>query len=145
MESAATPGPSLWAAVLITSDDTLLLTREGPGRAGGVWDVPRVRVGAGDTLAESVVRAIEEMVDRQDGICGPFTGWQELIDDSTGSHELIMYFQAVLLDDEPVKEVPHSKDVAEVRWVSVYEIPELRTRDGLAEFLSDQSIIDTVV
>lgn len=145
MESTAIPVPSLWAAVLIARDDNLLLTRQGPGPADGVWDVPRVRVRAGDTLAESVVRAIEELVSRQDGICGPFTGWQELIDDSTGSHDLIMYFQAVLLDDDPLEVFPHSTDVAEVRWVSVYEVPELRTRDGLAEFLSDQSIIDTVV
>lgn len=146
-------GPTLWAAALVTRDDDLLMVRLGHGPAGGVWDVPRVPVRVGRTLAEAVVEALEEHAGMPDSLCGPFEGWQEIIGPPEGPHEVVMYFRAVVIADEtddtrartPARTVGNGGTPAEVSWISVYQVPELATRDGLVEFLSDQSIIDTVV
>lgn len=142
--------PKVSVAALVTRGEELLMVRHGHGPAGGFWDVPLSRARHGETLAESVLRTLDQMCGLTSGLCGPFEGWEERIDLDAGVHELIMYFRAVLLDDD-VEPTPDrstagagSDDVAEVAWVSTFQVVDLRTRDGLAEFLSDQSIIDTV-
>lgn len=139
--------PTVRVGALVIRGEDLLMTRTGRGPAGGVWDVPGVEVDGGEMLAEAVVRSIEECCGYSDALCGPFAGWQEDLDADGAdqeSHRITMFFHAVLLEGmEP--DPDRTITVDEVRWVSTYQVPDLRTRDGLAEFLSDQSIIDTVV
>lgn len=147
--------PAVRVAALVVRGEELLMTRTGHGPAGGTWDVPRVTVDAGEMLAEAVVRSIEECCGYPDALCGPFAGWQEDLHADAGpvdpgghaplhGHHVTMFFHAVLLDGmEPDPQLVTTTD--EVRWVSTYQVPDLRTRDGLAEFLSDQSMIDTVL
>lgn len=142
-----TVGPTVHVGALVARGEDLLMTRTGRGPAGGVWDVPGVSVMGGEMLAEAIVRSVDECCGYSDALCGPFVGWQESIDgsgDSEASHRLTMFFHAVLLDGSE-QDPDRIVAVDEVRWVSTYQIPDMRTRDGLAEFLSDQSIIDTVL
>lgn len=136
--------PVVRVAALVPRDEELLMTRHGPGPAGGFWDVPRVDVRGGETLAEAAVRSVAECCGYTDALCGPFVGWQEDVDRSGDVHGLTMFFEVVLLGDA-TPDPEGTATATEVRWISTYQIPEMRTCDGLAEFLSDQSIIDTVI
>jgi 8-oxo-dGTP diphosphatase len=90
-------------------------------------------------LAEAVVRELREET-AVDGVCGPLIGWVERIDDD--HHFVILDFEVTVLDRaEPVA----GDDAAEAAWVDLHEVAELRLVDGLAEFLADHGIIDTIV
>ena len=134
--------PHLHVAAVVQRGDDLLLVRRGVGAAAGEWDVPGGAVSLGETMAEAVVRTFAHETGHDDVLCGPFLGWSEVIDDEApGRHRVVLYFTAVLMDGEP----GGSPSAAEVDWVPVWTVPELRLRDGLAEFLADQELIDTVV
>lgn len=108
-----------------------------PGR--GRWSVPGGRVDAGETLAEAVVRELHEETGLH-GVCGPLVGWTEIIDER--HHFVVLDFDVTVLDrSEPVP----GDDALEATWVPVWTVPELPLVDGLAEFLSDHGIIETVV
>ena len=68
-------------------------------------------------------------------------GWTELIDDAAETHQVVMFFKGVILDDEPGA----TGTALEVGWIPVWKVPELRLVNGLAEFLADQGLIDTVI
>lgn len=125
-------------AVAVRGND-LLMVRRGHGPGAGRWSVPGGRVEAGETLAEAVVRETAE----ETGVavvCGPMLGWVELVDDD--HHFVILDFEVVVMGaDEPVA----GTDATEARWVPVWEVPELRLVEGLAEFLADHGVIETVV
>ena len=124
-------------AVAVRGDD-LLMVRRGHGPGAGRWSVPGGRVETGETLAEAVVRELLEETG-QEGLCGPFLGWVELIGE--GHHFVVLDFEVVVLSaDEPVA----GSDAAEARWVPVWEVPELSLVDGLAEFLDEHDIIETL-
>ena len=136
------PTPHLEVAAVVQRGDDLLLVRRGDGPAAGEWDVPGGALALGETMAEAVVRTFGGETGHADVLCGPFLGWSEVIDDDApGRHRVVMYFTAVLMDTEPAGD----PTAAEVDWVPVWTVPELRLRDGLAEFLAVQELIDTVV
>jgi ADP-ribose pyrophosphatase YjhB (NUDIX family) len=92
----------------------------------------------GETLAEAALRELAEETGLE-GVCGPMVGWVERI--GPGWHFVILDFEVVLLgDDAPAA----GDDAAEAAWVPVWDVPELPLVDGLAEFLSDHGIIDTI-
>jgi 8-oxo-dGTP diphosphatase len=120
-------------------DDRLLMIRRGRGPAQGTWSIPGGRVEWGETLAEAVVREVAE----ETGVacaCGEQLGWVERIDDSY-HHVIVDYVVVPISDDDPVA----GDDAAEVAWVPLHEVSELRLVEGLAEFLADHGIIDLVV
>jgi len=139
MTAAEAAGPELCVGAVATRTNELLLVRRGHAPGAGLWSVPGGRVEAGESLAEAVVRELEEETGLA-GVCGPLIGWVELVDD--GHHFVILDFEVVLLDNaDPVA----GDDAAEAAWVPVWTVPELPLVDGLAEFLSDHGIIETVV
>ena len=140
-DSVATPAVHV-AAVALRGDD-LLMVRRGHGAAAGEWSLPDGPVRRGETMAEAVVRVVSTETAHVDGLCGPFIGWHELIDDdAVDEHRVVMYFRAVIMDqDDPQVEAAGT----EVRWIPVWTVPELPLTEGLAEFLADEEIIDTVV
>ena len=100
----------------------------------------------GETLAEAVVRALGEQAGVAEAICGPFIGWAESIDtdtdiDTSQSHTLSMYFRAVLLDST----TQPASQAAEVRWIPSWDAAELGLADGLAEFLGEHGLIETLI
>jgi ADP-ribose pyrophosphatase YjhB (NUDIX family) len=108
-----------------------------PGR--GLWSLPGGRVETGETVAEAVVRELAEETGLS-GVCGPMLGWTEAISDRF--HFVILDFEVTLLGDvDPVA----GDDAAEAAWVPVWTVPELALVDGLAEFLADAGIIETLV
>ncbi len=143
-DGAAVRGPVLAVGAVVVLDGSLLLIRRGHGPAAGAWSVPGGRVEAGELLAEAVVRELREETGL-DGVCGPLLGWVERFYDEDGSdgpgHFVIMDFEAIVLDgEEPVA----GDDAAEVRWVPLHEVAELALVEGLAEFLHEHGVLDTI-
>jgi len=75
-----------------------------------------------------------------EGVCGELLGWVEHV--APEYHFVVLDFSVVVLvPDEPRA----GSDVVEAAWVPVWTVPELALVDGLAEFLAEHGIIETVV
>ncbi len=133
--------PEVCVGAVVVVADRLLLVRRGHGPAAGEWAVPGGRVERGETLAEAVVRELAEETGLE-GVCGELVGWVERIDPGGSYHFVILDFLVTLLDDrEPVA----GDDAAEVEWVPLVDVAERRLVEGLAEFLHQHGVIDTIV
>jgi 8-oxo-dGTP diphosphatase len=130
--------PEVCVGAVATRRDDLLMVRRGHGPGAGQWSVPGGRVQRGETLAEAVVRELDEETALA-GLCGPLLGWVERIEDD--HHFVILDFEVVVLSTEDPEA---GSDAAEARWVPVWDVPELDLVDGLAEFLSEHGIIETL-
>jgi 8-oxo-dGTP diphosphatase len=127
--------PEVCVGAVVVSDERLLVVRRGRGPAQGRWSVPGGRVEAGETLAEAVVRELDEETGVP-GVCAEMMGWVERIGDD--HHYVILDFRVVALDDaDPVA----GDDAAEAAWVPLHEVSDLNLVDGLAEFLADHGVI----
>jgi mutator protein MutT len=128
--------PEVAVGAVAVLDDCLLVIRRGHGPGAGEWSVPGGRVEAGETLHEAIVRevweetGIEVVVDR-------FLGWVERLGDD--HHFVILDFVVGLLDPDAVPVA--GDDAAEVAWVPLHELSEIRLVAGLHEFLTDTGII----
>jgi len=132
--------PEVCVGAIVVEDEELLLIRRGHGPGAGEWSIPGGRVGAGEMLAEAVVRELQEETGLE-GVCGNLVGWVERLGE--GYHYVILDFRVTLLtlDRDPVA----GDDAAEVAWVPVNDVAEQRLVDGLAEFLHENGIIPTIV
>ena len=138
--TAGRPRPQLCVGAVVVQDDRLLMVRRGRGPAAGEWSVPGGRVEAGETLAEAVVREVEEETGVE-VVCDQLLGWVERLD--ADDHFVILDFRAQALD--PDGEEPRAgDDAAEAAWVPLADIPALRLVDGLAEFLSEHGVVATL-
>ncbi|MDZ7676432.1 MAG: NUDIX domain-containing protein [Acidimicrobiales bacterium] len=133
-----TDRPVLAVGSIVVHDDRLLLVRRGRGPAQGDWSVPGGHVEAGETLAEATVRELREETGLE-GVCGPFVGIAERFDDT---HVVIIGHVVTLLD--PDATAVAGDDAAEVAWVALHDVAEHRLVPGLAEFLHDHGIIETL-
>lgn len=131
--------PQVCVGAIVVVADHLLLVRRGRGPAAGEWSVPGGRVEPGELLAEAVVRELAEETGLE-GVCGELVGWVERIGDD--HHFVILDFAVTLLDDRPPVA---GDDAAEVAWVPLADVAEHRLVDGLAEFLHEHGIIQTIV
>ena len=123
---------------VVGDDDKLLLIRGGHWSAAGDWSVPGGRVRFGETVAEATVRELREETGLV-GVCDELIGWVERVGD--GFHFVILDFEVTLLNTgEPTA----GDDVAEVAWVPLSEVGEYSLTEGLAEFLHEHGIIDTI-
>jgi len=132
--------PEICVGAVLVEDDRLLLIRRGPGPAQGEWSVPGGRVEAGELLAEAVVRELAEETGLE-GVCGELIGWVERVGDD--HHFVILDFEVTPLDLEAVPVA--GDDAAEVMWVPLHELAEMQLVEGLAEFLHDHGIIQTIL
>ncbi|MCD9623087.1 NUDIX hydrolase [Rhabdothermincola salaria] len=137
-----TARPELSVAAVVVHDGMLLVVRRGHGPAAGEWSVPGGRVEHGETLAEAVVREVAEETGLE-CICGELLGWVEVLDDrAEGHHHVILDFVATVLDH---REPRAGDDAAEAAWVPLGDVAQLNLVDGLAEFLHDNGVLDTIV
>jgi ADP-ribose pyrophosphatase YjhB (NUDIX family) len=129
--------PVAAVGAVVVDHDRLLLVRRGRGPAQGVWSVPGGKVEWGETLAEAVTRELREETGL-DGVCGPLIGWAELIEDDV--HHVILDFEVTIVGDDQPRA---GDDAAEVAWVDLHAVGEMRLVEGLAEFLHDHGILAT--
>jgi len=132
--------PEICVGAVLGEDDRLLLIRRGRGPAQGEWSVPGGRVEAGELLAEAVVRELAEETGLE-GVCGELIGWVERVGDD--HHFVILDFEVTPLDLEAIPVA--GDDAAEVMWVPLHELAEMQLVEGLAEFLHDHGIIQTIL
>jgi 8-oxo-dGTP diphosphatase len=131
--------PELCVGAVALDEDRLLLIRRGRGPAQGAWSVPGGRVEGGETLAEAVVRELMEETGLE-GVCGSLVGWVERFDE--GHHFVVLDFVVtILVPDDPRA----GDDAAEVAWVPLADVTDLHLTDGLAEFLHDHGILNSIV
>jgi 8-oxo-dGTP diphosphatase len=132
--------PQVCVGAVVVDDGRLLLIRRGRGPAEGSWSVPGGRVEAGETVGEAVVRELAEETGLE-GLCGPMLGWVERIGDD--HHFVILDFVVDVLEPgDPVA----GDDAIEVAWVPLHEVAEMANLvDGLAEFLHEHGVLDTIV
>jgi 8-oxo-dGTP diphosphatase len=131
--------PQVCVGAVAVDDGRLLLIRRGTAPALGRWSVPGGRVEAGETVGEAVVRELAEETGLE-GLCGPLLGWVERIDDD--HHFVILDFEVEVL--EPA-EPTAGGDAREAAWVPLHEVAEMDLVDGLAEFLHEHGVLDTIV
>lgn len=101
--------------------------------------MPGGHVELGEALHVAVVREVfeetglEVVVDR-------FLGWVERMGDSPSPyHFVILDFAVTVLDPSSVPVA--GDDAAEVAWVPLRELSELRLVDGLYDFLGDVGVL----
>jgi 8-oxo-dGTP diphosphatase len=131
--------PELCVGAVAVHDGRLLLVRRGRPPGAGRWSVPGGRVERGELLAEAVTRELREETGL-DGVCGALVGWVERF--SGDRHFVILDFEVTVLDDRtPVA----GDDAAEARWVPLADVADHDLVEGLAEFLHDHGVIETIV
>ena len=135
-----TTSPQVCVGAVAVDDGRLLLVRRGRGPSAGSWAVPGGRVEPGETVGEAVVRELAEETGLE-GLCGPLLGWVERIGDD--HHFVILDFVVEILEpDDPVA----GDDAAEVAWIPLEEVAEMSELvEGLAEFLHEHGVLDTIV
>jgi ADP-ribose pyrophosphatase YjhB (NUDIX family) len=87
-----------------------------------------------------VVRELREETGLE-ATCGSLVGWVERM--STEHHFVIMDFMVHVT--EPSAQPVAGDDATEAEWVDLDLVTDLNLVAGLAEFLADHGIIDTIV
>lgn len=134
-----TPQPRMAVGAVIVEDDALLMIRRANEPGAGRWSLPGGRVDWGETLAHAVVREVLEETGVE-CVIGELLGWVERITEEF--HYVIFDFVAQPLSfEDPVA----GDDALEVAWVPLNEVDQLDLVEGLAEFLGEHGIIETLV
>ena len=135
-------GPEVCVGAVIVDADELLLIKRGRGVGAGKWSVPGGRVEAGEAMAEALVREVLEETGLE-VVCDELVGWVERIDHD--HHFVILDFRASLLDLARRDPKP-GDDAEEAAWWPLSQVAELSDLvDGLAEFLHEHGVIETIV
>jgi 8-oxo-dGTP diphosphatase len=136
--------PETCVGAVVMQADHLLLIRRGRGAAEGQWSIPGGRVERGETLAEAVVREVEE----ETGlvvVCRAFLGWVERI--SAQHHFVILDFVAEVARvgggpdvESGLPLLRAGDDAADAAWVALAELATIDLVDGLYQFLVDHGL-----
>ena len=133
--------PELGVGAVVVDDDRLLLVRRRNAPGPGTWSVPGGSVRGGETLAEAVTRELLEETGLE-GVCGPLMGLVEVLPEEPAErHVVVLGYEVSLLGPgEPVA----GDDATAARWVPLADVTDLVLAPGLAEFLHDHAIIETI-
>jgi 8-oxo-dGTP diphosphatase len=130
--------PALGVSAVVVHDGDLLLVRRGHGPAAGEWALPGGHVEGGELLLEAATRELLEETGLE-GVCGGLLGYLERIADD--AHHVVLAFEVTILDRQPPVA---GDDAAEACWVPLSEVSEQTLVDGLAEFLHEHGVLDTI-
>ena len=134
-----TPIPSVCVGAVAIDDGRLLLIRRGTDPGRGRWTLPGGRVDPGETVQEAVVRELLEETGVEAVVTG-LVGVAERIDDD--HHFVILDYAVEVLAPAPPRA---GSDALEAKWVDLAMVAEMDIVDGLAEFLHDHGVIETIV
>lgn len=132
------PTPSVCVGAVAVDDGRLLLVRRRNEPGLGSWSVPGGRVEPGETVQEAVVRELLEETGVE-GVCTGLIGVVERIGDD--HHFVILDYAVEILAPAPPQA---GSDALDARWVALHEVAEMDLVEGLAEFLHDHGVIDTI-
>ena len=132
------PIPCVCVGAIAVDDGNLLLVRRRNEPGIGSWSVPGGRVEPGETIQEAVVRELLEETGVE-GVCMGLVGVSERIGDD--HHFVILDYSVEVL--APVDAIA-GDDADEARWVPLHDVAEMDLVDGLAEFLHEHGIIETI-
>ena len=90
----------------------------------------------GELLAEAVVRHLDTLTGIE-GVCGQLFGVIERVDEG----EVVLGHQVTLMD---ATEPTAGPGAAQARWVPVADVIDYHLAPGLAEFLHDHRVIETI-
>ena len=133
------PTPCVCVGAIAIDDDRLLLVRRRNEPGQGSWSVPGGRVEPGETVQEAVVRELLEETGVE-GVCTGLIGVAERIGDD--HHFVILDYSVEVLAPAPPEA---GSDAADARWVALHEVAEMDLVEGLAEFLHEHGLIETIV
>lgn len=134
----ATPVPSVCVGAVAIDDGRLLLVRRRNEPGQGTWSVPGGRVEPGETVQEAVVRELAEETGIE-GVCTGLIGVAERIGDD--HHFVILDYSVEVLAPAPPSA---GSDAADARWVPLGQVGDYDLVHGLAEFLHEHGIIETI-
>lgn len=126
------------SAIVVDSDERLLLVERGHEPDRGRWALPGGRVDAGETLREAVVRETLE----ETGIpvvTESLVGLAERI--GSDHHYVIASFGAVAVDDVGPTA---GGDASLAKWVPLWEVADVDLVDGLLDFLSEHGYLRVI-
>lgn len=133
------PTPTVCVGAVAIDDGRLLLIRRAQPPGLGRWSVPGGRVEPGETIQEAVVRELLEETGVE-GVCMGLIGVAESIDDD--HHHVILDYAVEVLAPAPPSA---ASDASEAKWVALSDVAELDLVVGLAEFLHEHGVIETIV
>jgi ADP-ribose pyrophosphatase YjhB (NUDIX family) len=131
--------PRVGVGAVVLDGDRVLLARRGHAPSLGKWSIPGGLVDLGERIEDALVREIEEesgLHVRLLGLCG-------VIDrvvregDAVRYHYVIIDYVALVVGGL----LQAGSDAAEVRWVSVDDLDQYDTTDGLADMVHRARVI----
>ena len=134
-----TGGPELCVGAIAVSAGKLLLIQRGTEPERGRWSLPGGRVDGGELLAAAVVREMAEETGVE-AVCGRFVGLVERF--PAGRHLVILDYEVTVLGHQ---EPTAGDDAMGAAWIPLEDVAELDLADGLAAFLVEHDIIDTII
>ncbi len=123
------------AGAVVVDDGRLLLVRRGREPAQGLWSVPGGKVERGETVGEAVLRELAEETGLVGRLLEP-VGWVERI--GPDHHFIIIDYRVAV---EPGATPRPGDDAAEVRFVPVDELGDVRLVPGLLDFLTEHGVL----
>jgi ADP-ribose pyrophosphatase YjhB (NUDIX family) len=127
--------PILAVSAAIIREDRVLLTQRARGPANGIWTMPGGVVEAGETLSEALIREIDEETKIKIEPLALAGHREVMVRDTAGRverHFVIMCFASRWIAGEPQL----NEELADARWVSLSDLTNYKTTDGLAPIVS---------
>jgi 8-oxo-dGTP diphosphatase len=132
------PTPCVCVGAVAIDDGRLLLVRRVNEPGLGSWSVPGGRVEPGETVQEAVVRELAEETGVEGVVMG-LIGVAERI--GVDHHYVILDYAVEVLAPAPPEA---GSDAADARWVPLADVAEMDLVEGLAEFLHEHGVIETI-
>jgi 8-oxo-dGTP diphosphatase len=128
--------PFLAVSAAIIRDGRVLVTQRARGPAFGIWSMPGGVVEAGETLAEALIREIQEETALTIEPVALAGHREVVVRDSDGRasrHFVILCFASRWIAGEPKL----NEELSDARWLKLEELASLKTTEGLAEIVAE--------